>query len=293
MEPSQAQHAVATSFATDGELVRDGSGAPRRVVLVVSGHDIDVSGLAARLAWVVGRRASVTCWAADAEAEAADLPTHAAPTPPQGAREYVSVVVASSRPGLVGSLHAQLARLPGTRVLDPVGDPARLLSSLQERLPRLLLLDEALLDRLAPRTLAAIPMRAPGVRVLLLCPALRPGLVERARCHGFHGCLVLGAAPQVWARAVAAVARGEQWFPAALPAPDVPAESGDGGTLTPREAEIVANLREGLSNKEIAGRLGIREDTVKKHLQSVFAKLGVHRRALLALGRVPARPSLS
>src|SRR6185437_15731779 len=42
-------------------------------------------------------------------------------------------------------------------------------------------------------------------------------------------------------------------------------------------------LRQGLTNKEIARRLGIMEDTVKKHLQSVFGKLGVHRRALVML----------
>jgi len=54
-------------------------------------------------------------------------------------------------------------------------------------------------------------------------------------------------------------------------------------TLTRRETQIVELLRQGLTNKEIARRLGIMEDTVKKHLQSVFGKLGVHRRALVML----------
>jgi LuxR family maltose regulon positive regulatory protein len=48
---------------------------------------------------------------------------------------------------------------------------------------------------------------------------------------------------------------------------------------------VVAHVRQGFTNKEIARRLGIQEDTVKKHLQAVFGKLGVHRRALLALRR--------
>ena len=56
--------------------------------------------------------------------------------------------------------------------------------------------------------------------------------------------------------------------------------------LTPRERQAVELLREGLSNKQIARQLGVGEDTVKKHLQNVFAKLGVHRRALVALGRL-------
>ena len=54
-------------------------------------------------------------------------------------------------------------------------------------------------------------------------------------------------------------------------------------TLTARELQVVGFLRRGCINKEIARELGIKEDTVKKHLQSVFAKLGVHRRALVAL----------
>ena len=44
-------------------------------------------------------------------------------------------------------------------------------------------------------------------------------------------------------------------------------------------------MRQGFTNKEIARRLGIQEDTVKKHLQAVFSKLGVRRRALVALSR--------
>jgi len=55
--------------------------------------------------------------------------------------------------------------------------------------------------------------------------------------------------------------------------------------LTGRESEVVAHVRQGFTNKEIARRLGIQEDTVKKHLQAAFGKLGVRRRALLAFAR--------
>jgi DNA-binding NarL/FixJ family response regulator len=58
--------------------------------------------------------------------------------------------------------------------------------------------------------------------------------------------------------------------------------------LTGRESEVVAHVRQGFTNKEIARQLGIQEDTVKKHLQAVFGKLGVHRRALVALRRATA-----
>lgn len=62
-------------------------------------------------------------------------------------------------------------------------------------------------------------------------------------------------------------------------------------TLTHREQQIVDLLRCGCTNKEIANQLGVMEDTVKKHLQSVFRKLGVRRRALVALRPHPAASS--
>jgi DNA-binding NarL/FixJ family response regulator len=48
--------------------------------------------------------------------------------------------------------------------------------------------------------------------------------------------------------------------------------------LTPREAEILGYLADGWSNAEIADRLGLRERTIKFHLGSLYAKLGVTRR---------------
>jgi LuxR family maltose regulon positive regulatory protein len=51
------------------------------------------------------------------------------------------------------------------------------------------------------------------------------------------------------------------------------------GALSPRETDILTLIAEGLSNKEIARGLDIGPETVKSHLKSVFAKLGVERRA--------------
>lgn len=49
-------------------------------------------------------------------------------------------------------------------------------------------------------------------------------------------------------------------------------------TLTPREIEVLGLMAEGLSNKEMAGRLFVSENTVKTHCSRVFDKLGVKRR---------------
>jgi DNA-binding NarL/FixJ family response regulator len=49
--------------------------------------------------------------------------------------------------------------------------------------------------------------------------------------------------------------------------------------LTARELEVLAAVREGLTNDEIAARLVVSEGTVRKHLQNASAKLGAHTRA--------------
>jgi DNA-binding NarL/FixJ family response regulator len=53
--------------------------------------------------------------------------------------------------------------------------------------------------------------------------------------------------------------------------------------LTPREREVLALVRSGLANKQIARRLAISERTVKAHLTSVFQRIGVVDRTQAAL----------
>jgi DNA-binding NarL/FixJ family response regulator len=53
--------------------------------------------------------------------------------------------------------------------------------------------------------------------------------------------------------------------------------------LTSREREVLAELAKGRSNREIARALGVSEKTVKAHVSSVLAKLGVQDRTQAAL----------
>ena len=51
-----------------------------------------------------------------------------------------------------------------------------------------------------------------------------------------------------------------------------------GGVLTEREVEILRIVQTGLSNKDIAARLGLSKSTVQNHLTNVFVKLDVTNR---------------
>jgi len=53
--------------------------------------------------------------------------------------------------------------------------------------------------------------------------------------------------------------------------------------LTTRERQIVRVMAEGLTNKEIAQRLGLADGTVKVHLHRIYRKLGIGNRTALAI----------
>jgi DNA-binding NarL/FixJ family response regulator len=102
---------------------------------------------------------------------------------------------------------------------------------------------------------------------------------------GAMGYLLKDAEPDDILAGIRAVSRGEspidpkvarQLLTARATAPAAP-------DLTPREAEVLGLVREGLANKQIARRLGISERTVKAHLTSVFAAIGVTDRTQAAL----------
>jgi DNA-binding NarL/FixJ family response regulator len=53
--------------------------------------------------------------------------------------------------------------------------------------------------------------------------------------------------------------------------------------LTPRQERLLRALMAGLTNREIAGRLGLQEQTVKNQLSVLYGKLGVRSRLQLAV----------
>jgi DNA-binding NarL/FixJ family response regulator len=103
---------------------------------------------------------------------------------------------------------------------------------------------------------------------------------------GARGYLTKDAGAEDIRSAVEAVARGEAALDptvqhhvvAALATPQA-AEPELPDDLTPREAEVLALIAEGLTNAEIAERLVVSGATVKSHVNHIFAKAGVRDRA--------------
>ncbi len=112
---------------------------------------------------------------------------------------------------------------------------------------------------------------------------------------GAQGCLPKAIEPETLLRSVRSVAAGEvvaaPWLTAvarmsAGSSMSDPAKR----AITPRELEVIALLAKGLGNKQIARRLGIREQTVKNHVTRAMEKLGVTSR--LEVGLMASRMNL-
>lgn len=107
---------------------------------------------------------------------------------------------------------------------------------------------------------------------------------------GARGLLRRSACPAALEKAIRVVHEGQIWAPH-LVLDRVVADAAAGrkhpqpavDRLSASEREVLRHAGEGLSNKEIAGCLGIRPATVKAHLTRVFQKLGLRDRLQLAV----------
>jgi two-component system NarL family response regulator len=114
-------------------------------------------------------------------------------------------------------------------------------------------------------------------RVLMFSTHGRDEDVFRAVKAGARGYLLKTAPRDELLRAIRTVATGERYLPPALA--DRLAERLSQPELSPREREILHLIRRGKSNKEIGTSLFIAEDTVKRHVSNMLAKLDVADRA--------------
>jgi DNA-binding NarL/FixJ family response regulator len=152
--------------------------------------------------------------------------------------------------------------------------------------------DVVLMDLRMPRVdgieaIRRLAERGDRPRAIALTTYADDASVLGALRAGARGYLTKDAGADQIRAAVEAVARGEAALDPAVQhhviaaltqpvAPDAP-ELPDG--LTPREAEVLALIAEGLTNAEIADRLVVSAATVKTHVNHIFGKTGARDRA--------------
>ena len=130
--------------------------------------------------------------------------------------------------------------------------------------------------------------RHPQIAVVMLTTYNEEDLVVRALRAGACGYLLKDTNRDTLFRAIRAAVRGELLFQPGIVehvlahttraiAPSPPGK--DSSELTNREREVLEGVAKGQRSKEIAVHLHITENTVKGHLATIYAKLGVDSRA--------------
>ncbi|MFI6043496.1 response regulator [Nocardia sp. NPDC051321] len=189
------------------------------------------------------------------------------------------IIVADDHTVMRAGLVALLADEPSIDVVGDCGDGRAAVGLVAQLRPDLAVLDLRMPVLGGVGATAEISAAHPGTRVLILTTYDTDAEIERAVEAGATGYLLKDASREQLVAAIHAAARGEtvlaprvaQRLVARMrrPAP---------AALTPREADVLTAVADGLSNAEIGARLHIAEATVKTHLLRVFAKLDVSDR---------------
>lgn len=153
--------------------------------------------------------------------------------------------------------------------------------------------DVLLLDLMMPRVpglevLRELSQDEPPVSTILLTAAIQTFEVTRALQLGARGVVLKESPPDLLLKSIRSVCNGEYWVGSDILAQFGQLQNNRTASLTTREVEVISAIRAGSSNKEIATKLSISEETVKRHLSNIYAKLGVSSRlelAMLAVGR--------
>ncbi len=209
----------------------------------------------------------------------------------------IRILIADDHPIFRDGLRRLLESEPDLRVVGEAADGAEAVKLAQQLKPDILLLDLAMpnvagMDALHELTAAKTP-----VRTILLTASIERRQIVEALQLGARGVVLKESATEVLLKSISAVMNGGYWVgrqsvadlkDLVLEEAD-PEQAGARYGLTRREMQMVAAIVEGLSNRDIAQRFGVREDTVKHHLTSIFSKLEVSTRLELALFAIERR----
>lgn len=207
----------------------------------------------------------------------------------------VRILIADDHPIFRDGLRRLLEADPGLTVVGEAADGIETLKLALKLKPDLLLLDLAMPRQSGLDTLQELAGSCPHLRTIVLTAAVEKPEIVRALQLGARGVVMKEAATQLLLKSIRSVMKGEFWVGRDSVSDLVqflregardtrlkePVRKDFG--LTRRELEIVAAIVGGFTNRDVAQKFSISEDTVKHHLTNIFDKLGVSNRLELAL----------
>jgi DNA-binding NarL/FixJ family response regulator len=206
----------------------------------------------------------------------------------------VRVVVVDDDPLVRAGLRLILGGAPDLDVVGEAADGQEAVDVVGRLLPHVVLMDIRMprMDGLAATR--RLRERGTAARIVVLTTFDTDEMILTALRYGAAGFLLKDTAPADLVAAVRRAALGEPMLSPGVTTRLIAAVAGPADDsrqraarallagLTDRERQVAAGVSEGLTNAEIAGRLHLGVATVKTHVGSVFAKLGVTNRVQVA-----------
>jgi len=199
--------------------------------------------------------------------------------------QRIRIIIADDHAIFRDGLRRLLATQPDFDVVGEASDGKEAITLAQQLKPDVLLLDLAMPRVPGMEVLRELSREETPMRTLLLTAAIQPFAVTTALQLGARGIVLKASPPEMLLKSIRSVHEGQFWV-GSEPVSSW-ARTGQGSSnaygLTSREIEIISAIKQGSSNREIAGQLAISEETVKRHLSNIYGKLGVSSRLELAV----------
>jgi two-component system nitrate/nitrite response regulator NarL len=205
----------------------------------------------------------------------------------------VRIFIADDHPIFRDAIKTLLARESEYRVVGEACDGDETLELISENMPDILLLDMSMPKVSGMEVLKSMAGSKNGVKTIVLGELLNQEEISRIFQLEAHGLVMKESPSGILINSIKAVMAGKYWI--GHQAVSNPAKrlknyknskknrALNNYGLTPREMDVCREVVAGYRNKEIAGRLGISEQTVKHHITHIFDKLGVYNRLELTL----------